>query len=244
MAGRDGSIYVIRNLLNGKCYVGQTVNIRHRFAYYRSSLRVKECRRPIERAVVKYGWDSFEKLLFHGIPFSLLDNVESELIERLSSIAPYGYNLDSGGNAQKKQHPDSIRKRSVAMSGDRHPLFGTHLTDEQKKHLSDVWMGRTISSEVRAKISLANRGKVRTPEMIEAMRARMVGKLVGSANACSRGVVCVETGRVFESMRIAAMELDLWPAHIGECCRGRLHTTGGLHWKWAKTEEIDGRRAN
>lgn len=244
MAGRDGTIYVIRNLINGKCYVGQTVNIRQRFAYYRSSLRVKECRRPIESAVCKYGWASLQKYVFDGVPLFLLDDIERQLIQRLRSIVPDGYNLDSGGNSLKQQHPDSLRKRSLALSGEKHPLFGTHLSYEQRTHLSEVWAGRRLSAETRLKIGDANRGRMRTPQWRERLSESLKGKMAGAKNHKSKPVICVETNQIFASIRQAALSIGIQSSHISECCRGALRTHGKFHWAFVG-EEVDlGRRAN
>lgn len=48
-----------------------------------------------------------------------------------------------------------------------------------------------------------------------------------------RPVLCVETGTVYNSLVEAAEANRLLGADIGNCCRGKLKTTGGFHWKFA-----------
>lgn len=46
-------------------------------------------------------------------------------------------------------------------------------------------------------------------------------------------VYCIETKKVYPSARKAAVELGLsGDGHIGECCKGKLKTAGGFHWRF------------
>jgi hypothetical protein len=52
-------------------------------------------------------------------------------------------------------------------------------------------------------------------------------------------VVCVETGRVFESATAAGEELGLQGTSITACCKNRKyhHTCGGYHWKYVERDD-------
>ena len=54
-----------------------------------------------------------------------------------------------------------------------------------------------------------------------------------SALARSIPVYCLELNKVFSGISQAARELGLNPSHICECCKGKLKTTGGLHFRYA-----------
>lgn len=56
-------------------------------------------------------------------------------------------------------------------------------------------------------------------------------KKVGKSH-CKK-VYCVELGKVFESAKLAAMQLGLSDSNIAKCCKGKYKTTGGFHWKYA-----------
>lgn len=45
-------------------------------------------------------------------------------------------------------------------------------------------------------------------------------------------VLCVETGKTYESVSEAARQCGLWEQSISKVLSGKLHTTGGLHWRW------------
>ena len=55
---------------------------------------------------------------------------------------------------------------------------------------------------------------------------------MGSKNGSSKKVVCVETGRVYETMKQAAEKLGLNRHNISQCCRGCQKTCGGFHWEY------------
>ena len=50
-------------------------------------------------------------------------------------------------------------------------------------------------------------------------------------NKIKKPVYCVELDRVFESGAQAAKELGLNAGNISSCCKGRIKTCGGYHWK-------------
>jgi hypothetical protein len=55
-----------------------------------------------------------------------------------------------------------------------------------------------------------------------------------AAKSNSKPVYCVELDRVFPSMKAAGEELGIYCQSISSCCRGRLKTTGGYHWRYAE----------
>lgn len=150
--GRMNSIYILENKINGKCYIGQTSHsFKQRFARHRSEAN-RNTITPFYNAIRKYGWDNFKQYIFNGIPDELLDYFETELIRKLNTISPDGYNLDSGGCKLKKHHEDT------------------------KKKIGESAKGRVPSEETRLKISIANKGKKRTDETKNKMRDRFIGK--------------------------------------------------------------------
>ena len=82
-------IYVITNLLNGKRYVGQTNNFDSRIHYHMNYGKL-----AIGKAIKKHGKHNFiaEKIDSTFSP-EKADEIETELIKRLNTIAPNGYNI-------------------------------------------------------------------------------------------------------------------------------------------------------
>lgn len=55
----------------------------------------------------------------------------------------------------------------------------------------------------------------------------------GSRNQkMSKPVYCIELDKTFDGASAAARELGLDNSHIIKCCKGKLKTTGGYHWRY------------
>lgn len=68
-------IYKIRNLLNGKVYIGQSVDLQNRFRCHKHDY--KKLNYYLYRAIRKYGIDSFEfNVIEHVNNISKLDEIE------------------------------------------------------------------------------------------------------------------------------------------------------------------------
>ena len=53
-----------------------------------------------------------------------------------------------------------------------------------------------------------------------------------------RGVECIETGEIFESIIEASKAKSVNSSHITSCCKGRFDNTKGLHWKYVDEERV------
>ena len=94
-----GYIYKIQNTINGKCYIGQTVDYERRKKTHISNLRRNTHENPkLQNAWIKYGEPAFEFTVweFDIDTLSQLDTLECEYIEKFNSLQN-GYNLTEGG---------------------------------------------------------------------------------------------------------------------------------------------------
>ncbi len=137
-------IYVFRNKINHKLYVGQTVsNLQRRISkHFRRSMNPKF---KFERAIAKYGKDNFE-IFIYIVPENELDYFEIELIKRLNTVND-GYNLDSGGNKQKHMSAESRKKMSENHNSPGHAGFKHTDSAKQKMCLKKLgkpgpWAGK------------------------------------------------------------------------------------------------------
>ena len=119
MNQNTGTIYIATNLINEKQYIGQTIR--------NLDKRVSEHKRHINRvlysALKKYGIENFKWVSF-SCPEEELDWQETFLIKELNTLAPNGYNLDSGGNKQKHHHEITKQKMREKKIGKNHPMWG------------------------------------------------------------------------------------------------------------------------
>ena len=85
-------IYLIRNLINNKCYVGQSIKLRKRLFVHNKNIR-NNADYPIYKAINKYGIDNFEYIILEQITDKIelqelkskLDNLEKYYIEKYNA---------------------------------------------------------------------------------------------------------------------------------------------------------------
>lgn len=100
----NGSIYVIKNKINSKVYVGQTIQgTEERFKQHLKLLKTNE-KQLIHKAIKKYGKDAFycETLISGVETFEELNKLEEYFILEYNSVVPNGYNLCYGGSQSRK----------------------------------------------------------------------------------------------------------------------------------------------
>ena len=135
---------------SGKRYVGVTKKEPNRRWESGSGYKTQ----MFGRAVNKYGWDN----IHHEILLTGLTKEEAEEREQFfialfrTRNRCFGYNCESGGNLGKELSEDTRRKLSVAASGERHPFWGKHLTEEHRRNISLGNKGKKLSEEHRAKL--------------------------------------------------------------------------------------------
>ena len=102
-------IYIIRNDINGKVYIGQTFNVAHRWEQYESAFRKKDNKHLISRAMLKYGIEHFHiEVLEKDV--ENYDEREIYWIKFFNSTVPNGYNVSPGGNGNGSgfENPNAI----------------------------------------------------------------------------------------------------------------------------------------
>lgn len=88
-------IYCITNMINGKKYIGKSVNIKRRWWEERARGRNPDTSRimPIYSAIYKYGVENFKFDIIEECLPEELSKREQYWIESLHTLAPTGYNL-------------------------------------------------------------------------------------------------------------------------------------------------------
>jgi len=113
---RTGCIYLITNLINGKVYVGQTLNYKDRMKKHEKSGKNPKYYFPY--AISKHGWENFTKeILIDDVPEEDLDNLEINYIAFYDSFnREKGYNCTKGGGGASgfKCTEEQLKKRVKA----------------------------------------------------------------------------------------------------------------------------------
>lgn len=101
----NGKIYIIKNTVNEKCYIGQTVQkLNKRFTQHKRLNEVCS-NQLIYRAIKKYGAEKFYiELIEEGISSQdELNEKEIEYIKEYNTMNPNGYNLCPGGTMWRRK---------------------------------------------------------------------------------------------------------------------------------------------
>jgi group I intron endonuclease len=125
----NGHVYLITNNINNKQYVGQTktyqwrstknnwiaYGYQERFNQHKRNTNNYEkygrCR-ALNSAMKKYGTDNFKIDLLEECSIDSLDELETFYIMNLSTLAPNGYNLETGGNENKTASAETRQLQS------------------------------------------------------------------------------------------------------------------------------------
>ena len=222
---------------NGKCYIGMTCQPMERRA--RKGRGYLGCE-AFYGAILKYGWDNFtHEVLASGLSYDSACELERFFIKHYHSLTTEnGYNLASGGNASTKMPEETKQKISKALTGRK----GTPHTPESKRKLSEARLGKKMpprSEEYRKKLSAALTGREFTAEhRAKISKAKSGESTSGIKNSHPRAVLCIETGVVFDTVKEAGEFKGGSSKNIIACCRGRLKTSGGYHWRYVDEEAI------
>ena len=203
-----GIIYCYTNKVNGKKYIGQTINPQLRYNAHKSSYqnpKDKEYDSLLHRAFRKYGFENFQyEILVKDIDsIDVLNELEIYYIKKFNCKTPNGYNEtnggDGGGDAQAlikwcQEHPEMVKRnrdnariKAHQWQKDNKEIFSNIIRENQKK-----------ASEARKK-----------------------------------KVKCIEKNIIFESASEAARQLNLSSgSHISAVCRGERKTAAGYHWEF------------
>ena len=128
-------VYCIENLVDGKKYIGQSSDIQKRWYEHKRRLNKNEhYNLYLQRAWNKYGQDNFKFYILKLCKENQLDDLEVYYIDLFNAnCSDYGYNETSGG--------EGVR--------------GYHLSDDQRRHISEIKKGKKIPDDTRKKISEA-----------------------------------------------------------------------------------------
>ena len=91
-------IYIIKNDMNNKVYVGQAINPKYRF--HQHCNYNKQNKSLINEAIQKYGKKHFHYEILEA-QVENYDEREQYWIKYYNSITPFGYNITIGGNSIK-----------------------------------------------------------------------------------------------------------------------------------------------
>lgn len=188
-------IYKLTNKINGKIYIGQTVQPDKRWTQHKTNAASNSPKMIISYAIKKYGNAAFEFEIIAGCKnWDDANETETLLVAQYNSRVPNGYNVSFGGfNAPKS--PEWIQKmkeyhanltteeraeisakqreatiNQIATQG--HPAAGREVTQETRELLRKIRLESPIeyTDDVRQNMSAAHIG-IKDSEETKARKA-------------------------------------------------------------------------
>ena len=155
-------VYIIKNTIDERVYIGSSVNIRERWREHkRELLKCNHQNTHLQNFVNKYGIDV--------LIFEILENCEDTLEREqyyLDSIHNK-FNIATSASAPmlgKKHSKEAINKIRIRSSGENNPMFGKKRPKEVLDKISKAskWRVKNKSEKVIRIINLPNRTEVIT----------------------------------------------------------------------------------
>lgn len=170
-------------------------------------------------AIKEHGWDGF----YHIVVKTGLDKETAELMEQAyiamyhADDPKYGYNIEHGGR------------------------YG-RMSDQQKRHMHDVMLGRKQSEETKRKrsktLKMRDYSFMIGRKLSETTKKRMGETKQGTRNPRARAIEQYTLDGAFiaryETMNDAAAAVGLKrTSHISRCCSGERNKCAGYVWRYA-----------
>ena len=250
-------LYLIRNLHNGKVYVGQSVNIERRFRNHKSRTFSTDYETPLYKAFQKYGIENFSFEILEECTKEELDEKEMFYIAKYKSTQKeFGYNMTEGGKGYSGTHTEEhTRKVADAQRGKPKPsptaetlakrsasLRGLKKPKSFSEKMSIIHKGKMISEEQRQKISQALKGRKLSAEHIEKLKGKHTQHTEETrqkiSDKISKAILQYDKSGAFikeyKNAREASAETGANFTSISSCCNGRVKSAGGYVWKFKK----------
>lgn len=125
-------VYKITNKINGKCYIGESVDVFKRFSDHKNPKNLKT-HYKIYRAFAKYGIENFSFEILSKCPKEYLGKLEMFFIKHFDSVNN-GYNITQGGKGGfGPKHSDGQKEKwRQSRKGVRHSVRTDYSSTEKK----------------------------------------------------------------------------------------------------------------
>lgn len=145
-------IYIIRNTVNNKVYIGSAIDIKKRWRDHKWCLKENKHHNPhLQASYNKYGLENFKFIIGLKCNFDDLLLEESKLIKKFKSQNNlHGYNINDPKQIQlgKKCKDDTKMILSERMMNEKNPMYGKtgnqhpkyrYKLSEEKRNKLSVW---------------------------------------------------------------------------------------------------------
>jgi group I intron endonuclease len=154
-----GRIYLIKNHITGKVYVGQTrYTLQHRLTQHIE--QAGKDNSVLHKSMKKHGVENFTIELLENVENNKLNEREIYWIAKYNSIIPNGYNMTAGGGGISGYRHTSIVKKRISIVSAR---YMREMSEEDRKargeKISQYFRGKPKSEEHKRNLSKSRMGK-------------------------------------------------------------------------------------
>lgn len=215
-------IYKIENLLNGKVYIGQSVNIEKRWQDHKNRAKSHTASYTITNAMNKYGIDNFSFEVIEQCPIEELDSKEQYWIAYYDSYKN-GYNETIGGGGKK------VDDRAVYQ----YDIYGNYIKQYKNIYEAHEAVGGSLIT-----LRDALKGQQKTAQGYIWLYEK---RDFIDDDTILNGVICfsLETGErlaIFPSINKAAIETGDTPESIKSSCNNPEKNSGNYIWRYYNSD--------
>lgn len=204
-------IYKITNKINGKIYIGKTMGtIEKRWKeHLKDSKRERSEKRPLYRAINKYGKENFTIEQVEECAYDILNERECYWIEYYGSFKN-GYNATIGGDGKRYLDYELIYKTYLATKSVRETAELCNCDKDSVQRILDIY---GIAKEIRIQ-----NGRDKN---------RKTGHPVAKIDKKTNKIIAI-----YDTIAAAERDNPKSNRHIGSVCKGKRKTAGGYKWQY------------
>lgn len=223
-------IYKIENLINGKVYIGQSVDIKERWNEHKlinsrtSKESLKKQKYPLYLAFQKYGLENFSFEILEECSLEELDIKEQFYIKKYNSYVDFpnsnGYNLTLGGNGNQK------------------------ITEEKILNIVKLWEEGKTTGEIMSILQIEKHAIIRYLKLFSSTYTIEESDFRGRVNAGishRKKVDCYDLWgnflKTYSSIDEAAKILELSASSIISCCKGKCSRVKDYRFTYEKEDK-------
>ena len=213
-------IYKIENLINGKIYIGQSIDIQRRFQEHKRD--TDNCR--IHQALRKYGIENFSFEIVEECELSQLDAKEKYWIKYFDSFNN-GYNATIGGNQDINPAIEACKKKVFQYNFDLQ-LINTYNGVREASRQTGIHSS-SIGECCRHILQQAGGYIFRYENDPPTIKPKLHKKAVIQLTLNNEPI------QQFESIKQASIQTHTDRTSISEVCKGKRKTANGYRWRFA-----------